>query len=291
MSRFLVVAALLVALAAPAAAAAPSVAPYRGLGAWVDLYDPGAWANPEASVAALSREGARTLFLETSSYRRQNDVERPALVARFVDAAHARGLRIVAWYLPSFRDVARDRRRSLAAVRFRTPAGGAFDSFALDIEASLVTPPSLRTARLLDLSARLRAAVGPAYALGGIIPSPRGMELLPHYWPGFPYAELARSFDVFLPMVYFSYRTRGFGDARDYTVRSVAIIRRATGDPNVAIDLIGGVASSARLPQVRGFAAAARGCNAIGTSLYDAAGMTEPFWDALRRPGAAAWCG
>jgi len=117
------------------------------------------------------------------------------------------------------------------------------------------------------------------------------MELLPHYWPEFPYAQLARSFDVFLPMVYFSYRTRGFEDARDYTVRSVAIIRRATGDPNVAIDLIGGVASSASLPQVRGFAVAARGCDAIGTGLYDAAGMTEPFWDALRRPGPAGWCG
>jgi hypothetical protein len=37
----------------------------------------------------------------------------------------------------------------LAAVRFTTPTGGHFDSFALDIEASDVHSAQLRNARLL----------------------------------------------------------------------------------------------------------------------------------------------
>jgi len=119
----------------------------------------------------MAPKGVRTLYLETGNYRQKTDLVRPAALARFIDAAHAAGIRVVAWYLPSFASPARDLRRSLAAIRFRTAAGGRFDSFALDIEASVVTPASVRNTRLLRLSAQIRAAVGPRYSLGAIIPS------------------------------------------------------------------------------------------------------------------------
>ena len=61
---------------------------------------------------------------------------------------------------------------------------------------SAVPSPALRSARLLQLAAWLRASVGPSYPLGAIIPSPRGMQLSPSYWPGFPFSSLAQSFDV-----------------------------------------------------------------------------------------------
>ena len=77
---------------------------------------------------------------------------------------------------------------------------------------------------------RLRAAVGPSYALGAIIPSPRGMQLLPKYWPGFPYSDLWQVYDVFLPMAYFSYRARGDAAVSRYVQRSIGIIRARTGD-------------------------------------------------------------
>ena len=63
-----------------------------------------------------------------------------------------------------------------------------------------------RSVRLLGLSSALRKAVGPDYPLGAIIPSPRGMQLRPDYWPRFPYEGLARTYDVFMPMGYFTYR-------------------------------------------------------------------------------------
>src|SRR5206468_2176981 len=132
-----------------------------------------------------------------------------AQLGRLVDAAHAAGLRVVAWYLPTLLYPARDLRRVLAALHFTTPAGGRFDSFALDIEASDVRTVSLRNARLAVLAAALRAAAGPAYPLGAIVPSAVGMELHPKYWPDFPYAQLRQSFDVFLPMAYFTYRVKG----------------------------------------------------------------------------------
>ncbi len=182
--------ALALCLAVPAGGASSGrdLTPYDGLGTWVDIWDAAVWKSPEAAVAAMRARGVVTLYLETSNYSRTVDLVRPAMLGRFLDAAHAAGLRVVAWYLPSFANVARDLRRSLAAVDFRSENGEAFDSFALDIEASVVKPAARRTARVLALTSSLRAAAGSDYALGAIIPAPRGMDLNPRYWPGFPYA-------------------------------------------------------------------------------------------------------
>ena len=223
----------------------------------------------------------RTLYLQTSNSSRSADLVRPAGLGRLVDAAHARGLRVVAWYLPTLLLPARDLRRALAAIRFRTQTGGSFDSFALDIESSSVRSPALRNARLLDLSRRLRTAVGPSYALGAIIPSPRGMEILRHYWPRFPYSDLYRIYDVFLPMAYFSYRAHGTAPVARYVQRSVEIIRARTGDPDVAIHVIGGISQRTSAAEARGFMRAVRGCRTFGFSLYDFAGTSLAAWRTL----------
>jgi hypothetical protein len=275
-----VVAALV--LAVPAGGAAPrDTSSYQGLGTWVDIWDGTVLAKPEAAVARMRDLGVTTLYLETSNYSQRVDLVRPAALGRFVDAAHANGLRVVAWYLPSFKNLALDLRRSLAAVRFRSPQGEAFDSFALDIEASIVKPAAKRTTRLLALSAQLRAAVGSQYPLGAIIPSPRGMDLRPAYWPGFPYAELARKFDVFMPMGYFTYRYTSAVAARTYTAANVALIRERTGDEGIAVHAVGGLAAKATLAQVRAFASAAAEQGALGASLYDYASTRADEWRAL----------
>jgi hypothetical protein len=283
-------AAVLVVLILPAAgqARAAAVDDYRGLGTWVDLYDPAQFADPEGTVAGMAARGVRTLYLETGNYKQRSDLYRPGRLARFVDAAHASGIRVVAWYLPSFKNIARDLRRSLAAIEFRTPAGGRFDSFALDIEAAVVKSPALRSQRLLQLSRRLRAAVGESYPLGAIIPSPRGMQLVSSYWPGFPYAELDAIYDVFLPMTYFSYRVEGGRAVEDYVVRSMAIIREKTGNPSVPIHVIGGIGDKTSRLEARGFMRAALGCRALGWSVYDYSVTRNPTWKVLTSPPAAA---
>ena len=268
---------------AVAGAASPGrdLGAYRHLGTWVDVWDTGLWRSPEAAVAQMRAEGVTTLYLETSNYSQATDLVRPAALGRFVDAAHAAGMRIVAWYLPSLANLARDLRRSLAAIRFRSPAGQAFDSFALDVEASVVRPAAKRTARVLALARRLRAAAGPAYTLGALIPSPRGMDLKPAYWPGFPYAQLARSFDVFLPMGYFTYRFKTAAASRAYTLANVELLRERSGVPDLPVHAVGGIASSATTAQVRAFADAALESGALGASLYDEATTKPAQWKAL----------
>ena len=143
-------------------------------------------------------------------------------------------MRVVAWYLPGFRT-----RPSTCAARSprsgsRPRAGGRFDGFALDIESSAVKRPALRTRRVIALSRQLRAAVGRGYALGAIIPAPRGMEQAPKYWPDFPYAQLAGIYDVFLPMVYWTFSVKGPDGTYGYLAWSLAILRAETGNPRLA---------------------------------------------------------
>jgi hypothetical protein len=272
-------------------APAPShrTAAYAGLGTWLDIYAGTAWAHPKREVAAMARDGVRTLYLQTGNYEQRVDVVRRRVLGRFLDAAHAAGLRVVAWYLPAFADPARDARRALAAIRFRSENGARFDGFALDIEAGFVRPVSLRNRRLLRLSARLRAAAGPRYPLGAIIPSPVGMRRHPAYWPRFPYRPLARSYDVFLPMAYFTdAHVRGSKATRAYLAADVAAIRTRTGDPLVPVHLIGGIAGAMGAPETAGFMRAVADCGPLGYSLYEFPITRRAVWRSLTAPPAPA---
>jgi hypothetical protein len=262
---------------------------YAGLGTWVDIFATANWAQPERAVAAMARVGVRTLYLQTGNYSQPTDLVRRRALGRFVDAAHAAGLRVVAWYLPSFADPAQDARRALAAIRFRSPKGGRFDSFALDIEAGVVKPAWLRTQRLLQLSARLRAAVGPRYPLGAITPGEVGFRKHPEYWPRFPFRELARYYDVFLPMAYFTdAHVHGSKRARAYLASDVAALRARTGNRSVAIHLIGGIAGSMSAGDTAGFMRAVADCSPLGYSLYEFPLTSRATWKALTTPLASS---
>jgi hypothetical protein len=288
MRLVLAAAALVLVPASAGAQTGPDVTAYSGLGTWIDIYRPQAWRSPDATAARVAARDVDTLYLQTGNYRQRSDVVRAAGLARLVEAAHAEGIAVVAWYLPSLVSPARDLRRALAAIRFRTPGGERFDSFALDIESRAVRSVPLRTARLLALSRRIRAAAGSSYPLGAIIPSPVGMELKPAYWPSFPYRPLAGLYDVFLPMTYFSYRARGTAAVLRYTARSVSIIRRATGNPTVPIHVIGGISSATGPAEARGFMRAVATCAPVGFSLYDFYGTSESAWTLLASPPLGA---
>jgi hypothetical protein len=266
---------------------------YSGIGTWLDIYATSYWTHPERQVAAMARDGVRTLYLQTGNYEQRTDLVRPQELGRFIDAAHAAGMRVVAWYLPSFLYPAQDTRRALAAIRFRSARGERFDSFGLDIEASLVHSVPLRSRRLLELSARLRKAVGRRYALGAIIPSPVGIRRHPTYWPGFPYRSLARYYDVFLPMAYATDRhIHGVTPTRAYDAADIAIIRTRTGKPHVPIHLIGGLANAMGPKETAGFMRAVADCSPLGYSLYAFSVTRQATWRALHtRPAAGRACG
>src|SRR5690348_12548242 len=235
---------LVSAVAANAQTPAPrSLAPFTGLGAWVSIYDGKAWAAPEATVAALAAHGVQTLFLETGNYRQHVDLVRPAGIARFLAAAHAADIRVVAWYLPSFAKPAVDLHRSLAPIRLVTADGDRFDGFALDVEATAVRSIPRRNSRAAALARAVRRAAPTTLPLGAIVVAPIGNS--PTYWPSFPYHALASSADVLLPMAYFTARTHGAAGVRSYVVATMRYVRAQT-TPTFPIHLVGGLTTKAR---------------------------------------------
>ena len=276
--------ALAFAVAAPPRAAAAS-APlfcYRGLGTWVDMYDAKAWNDPAAAVKDMQAHGAHTLYLETANYHWPTALNRPAAMGALIEAAHARGMKVVAWYLPGFKDLAKDWKRTKAALDFRTANGQRFDSFTLDIEASIVKNVATRNARLATLSKRLRAAVGSKYTLGACTPSPAGMAKNATYWPGFPFKMLAGIYDVFVPMGYYTYHGDGYANAYRDTRDNITIIRQKTGRPTVPIHVIAGDAAKSSVTETTAYVRALREYGALGGSMYDWSTTSNGSWGVLQ---------
>jgi hypothetical protein len=256
--------------------------PFAGLGTWVDIYSAAEWADPEAAVAAMAENGVRTLYLQTGNYSHRAPVFRHYQAGRFIDAAHAAGLRVVAWYLPSFVNVKKDKAKAMAAIRFRSATGEHFDGFALDIEATQVHPLSLRNHRLLFLSTLIRLSVRRNYPLGAITPSPVGMS--PYFWPDIPYSSLTRYYKAFLPMAYSTLRgVRGRAATRRYLASTVSAIRTASGDASFPIHLIGGLSGSMGGKETAGFVQAVSKTKPFGYSLYAFGGTKPGAWRALAR--------
>ena len=269
--------------AGPAAAdTGPSVTAYRGLGTWIDIYPPRwPWLNPRRTVATAVAHHVRTLYVETSNYATAPAIRYPVRLGQLIDLAHARGIRVVGWYLPSLLHAGSDMRRIKTAVDFRSPKGGALDSVAVDIEATVVADAGVRTDHLLTLGRYLRAAVGPAYPLGAIIPSPRGMKIHPNYWPGFPYANLGESFDVVLPMDYATYHVHTVAGAVTYERNSLRILANRLPDPDLPIHAIGGLGPDSGKWMTFAFVKTALGEGVIGASLYDLPTTSSGAWWAL----------
>ena len=254
--------------AAPATKEAdPSV--FGGLGTWTDIYDGRVYAQPEATAARIAARGVKTVWAETANYRATADVVQPERLGRFVDALHARGVRVVAWYLPGHVNHGLDIRRARAMLSFRTASGQAFDGIALNIEGTKLRNVALRTKRAVDLTRRIRREAGETPL--AIVPfNPRGLERRPTTWPRFPWLQLAENADAFAPMVYTGGAYEGFDATYGYVTRALRLLRTHTRDPEVAIHVAGGVADRMGAEELEGFAAAVADDGAtIGVSLYD----------------------
>jgi len=256
-------------------ATTPSVLAYRGLGTWVDIYDAALWNDPPAAVQTMQADGVRTIYLQSSNFSHP-DIVFPLRMGEFIDAAHGAGMRVVAWYLPSLAHVNVDLRKSMAAITFRSAAGSGVDSFALDIESRVVTDPTIRTARLMDLSQRIRDAVGPGYPLGAITPNAVSLAKPTTFWPDFPYASLRQYYDVFLPMCYSGTVATGGQAVHDYAASCADLVRAGVGDPTVPIHQIGGVADNYDAAEIEGFVRAVREYGLMGGSLYDFMTTDDP---------------
>ena len=282
----------MVAFAAPPALAAPDVEPYRGLGTWVDVFDyaprvqTGGRTPPVsvASVKDMADLGVRTLYLQVG----RNDANPTRalvdaqLVRAFVHAAHGAGIKVVAWYLPTLADVNADFRplEGIAALRVD---GRGFDGIALDMEASDVTDVTLRNDHVVQLTRKLRGLVGKDLPIGAIVYPATQLEVLNlTLWPNFPYRRVAPSVDVWMPMVYFTFRDGVLRDPVAYTEDSVKRLRADLGDSSARVHVIGGIGDLTTTDDYRAFVRVAKTVDAIGYSVYDYNTTFSSAWPWLR---------
>lgn len=254
---------------------------FRGLGAWVDLYDFG--LDPRATIQTLKTYGVRTLYVQTGRSNTAYGIDprvRPWLVY-----GHRAGLKVVGWYLPYYKNVTRDVRRTAAIARARF-GSDRFDGLGIDIEfRSARTSSSVWNRRVVALGTLVRRAVGPNYPVAAIPPPPLQMRVAPGRWAGFPWRGIAASADTIMLMSYWSART-GCPEikrfcAYDFTRINVALTRKLIARPGVLVHVIGGVGSRISAADLVDFVRGARDAQADGASIYDVHTTPNGFWPTL----------
>jgi hypothetical protein len=269
-------------------------ATFRGLGAWVDVYDwspswlayksPG--STPPFTLARIDRmanAGVQVLYLQTAKTPLGDPLD-GSLARSIVNRAHARGLRVVGWYLPTHAS------NPIDVAHLEATLALGVDGVALDIEdRSTVADLDLRNARLVDLAHWFRA-VHPTTPFAAIVLPPVVTEVInPLFWPKFPWAALRDTFDAWMPMSYWSNRTAasGYRDGYRYTAENIDRVRSDLGMPDALVHPIGGISNEITLADVDGFVRASRERGAIGASLYDdGVGTLEQYQHlaSMRRP-------
>jgi len=264
--------------------AVPSAAAFHGLGTWIDVYD---WTatytnnNPqisEADIDHMAQVGVQTLYVQASRADNPDDVMEPERLRPLIDRAHAKGMRVVAWYLPTLEDPAHDLARMLAMAKL--PVEG----LGVDIEARNVSDVNDRNQRLIALSADLRKAL-PKLAIAAIVLPPVVLEVVnTNYWPNFPWKAIAGSYDLWMPMTYWTNRTQssGYRDAYRYTSENISRMRTDLGLPNAIVHPIGGIGDKTTAADDDAYLKAASEAHAVGGSVYDWRTTAPDTWSHLQ---------
>lgn len=267
--------------------------PYRGMGTWVDAYDymPGFAQGGDVepvkanAIATMKAVGVHTLYLQAAKDdpRSPDAITDRTRVAGFLRNAHAAGIKVVAWYLPTHKDPAVDLEHVLALVNF-TAGKERFDGIALDIEALDEKQVGLRNDRLLALASALDEAAG-TMPIGAIVYPPVVLDVInpDGLWPGFPWQELAKHVDVWLPMAYWTFRNSGspYRDAYRYTTENITRLRADVGNPGAIVHVIGGGGEGSTSTDYEGFRKAASEQAAVGFSIYDFNTVASSAWALL----------
>jgi hypothetical protein len=259
------------------------IGPYAGLGTWVDVYDWSHYHDTTPTVGPdqvdqMADEGVQTLFIQTAKHDTPDLIAERDLLDPILARAHARGIRVVAWYLPTLEDLDNDLNRLVASANLDV------DGLAVDIESRKIADANDRSNRLVDLSTRLRAAL-PGRAIGAIVMPPVQMEVVnPNFWPGFPWARIADKYDVWQTMGYWTDRKQssGYRDPYTYTDENLRRLRNNLGNPSVPVSPVGGVGAMGN-GDIESFLRAAVENGAIGGSIYDWRTTHAEAWPSLRK--------
>jgi hypothetical protein len=189
----------------PVPAHTPDLTAISGKGMWLTTWKTSHVDVPKV-VAQAKAAGLTSLWVRTGGSK-QGYYGDPLLHA-LLPAAHAAGLKVIAWDFPSMSDPARDAVRARAALKY-TVDGQQIDGFSPDIET--INEGTFNNPKRVSyyLSLVRRAARGrPVVAT---VMRPTADQLATY-----PYAAEAPYIDAFAPMDYWSCQEPG-----DLTVRSI----------------------------------------------------------------------
>lgn len=285
--------------------AARTIAAFEGYGTWIDVFDYSPfYGDPEPSVVAsdvaeMASFGVKTLYMQAARLDSKSPLGLvdPWRLAEFLLAAHKEGIRVVAWYLPKWSEDDSDLQRVKMLNDFEV-LGNKFDGVALDIEWTRGADTATRNSRLVALSKEARSVMG-TDPLGAIVLPPVLIEVVnTDYWPEFPWADIADSYDVWMPMSYWSFRSNrsGYGDGYSYNEESTRRLRDNLGDPNALVHGIGGIGGVdgvndnpkpeeplTKLGELDAFVKSLVDTGSVGGSIYDWATLEPEARERLAR--------
>jgi len=282
-----------------------SISTFEGYGTWIDVFDYSPLYGDSAptvvasDVADMASFGVKTLYMQAARLDSKSPMGLvdPWLLAEFLMAAHREGVRVVAWYLPKWTTDDSDLERVRKLNDFEV-LGNKFDGVALDIEWTKDVDVATRNERLVALSKASRETVG-ADPLAAIVLPPVLIEVVnTDYWPDFPWTEIASSYDVWMPMSYWSFRSdrSGYGDGYAYNEESTRRLRDDLGEPNAIVHGIGGIGGVdgvnddpkpeeplTKLAELDAFVKSLVDTGSIGGSIYDWATLEPEARERLAR--------
>jgi hypothetical protein len=113
-----------------------------------------------------------------------------------------------------------------------------------------------------------------------IVIPPTTLEKDTQRWPNFPWAELAKSYQLFMPMNYWTAHGKDPATATDLTKRNIEKTRKLTGKP---VHIIGGLGDSADPKQVAAYVKACIESGSLGGGLYDYTTTRTDVWTELSK--------
>jgi hypothetical protein len=247
------------------------IAPVSGKGMWLTTW-PDTHLDVARVVARAESAGLHQIWVRTGGsiqgWYGANFL--PSLLP----AAHAAGLKVIAWDFPSLSDPLRDVRRADRALTGRF-GGERIDGFSPDIET--ITEGTFNTAqRVRVYLSRVRQLAGRMPVVATVLtPTPTMLA-------SYPYRAEAPYVDVFAPMVYWSCTEPGVATLQ--AIRPLARLRpvHVIGQSfNMAS--MGGRHGLPRAREIWRFLDVAKRAGAVGASLYLYEETRHPQWRALRR--------
>jgi hypothetical protein len=227
------------------------------------------WAGTRVDVPGLVQRaraaGLQSVWVRTGGTRQgyYGDRVLPALVP----AAHAAGLRVVAWDFPTLSDPVADARRAQAAL-----AAGV-DAVAPDVETA--AEGTYATAPRITLYLSLVRSYAGTRPVAATVPRPTAWRL-----QNFPYASFQPYADAFAPMIYWSCNEPGALVAQALQALGAVLPVHVVGQ-GYDMGPEGGRAGLPTFAETWRFLDAARRGGAVGASLWTIEQVGPDQWRAL----------